>query len=341
MLNKKTEFNYIKAPAHPMVLEGFPWYEKDRVFCRLPQHGLPLLNDELRKLAWNTAGGTLRFSTDSTCIAIRYLLNHWHGYTPKMPATGHSGLDIYAGSGENYTYIGNMLPVENQLEQEIVVRNETGSRDITVYFPPYTAVDKLFVGIGESAVIAPPTPRKNEGKIVIYGPSIAQGACVSRPACAYPHILSRWLDMEIINLGFSGVCKGEPEMAQLINEIPMRLFIMDYDHNAPDPHHLWLTHEPFYKIIREKNLKIPIVFVTKPNTSPGDPEEIERRKIIKTTYDNAKERNENVFYINGLSLFGDKDRDLCTTDGGHPNDLGFYRMAEAIFPTVRDALAKV
>jgi lysophospholipase L1-like esterase len=45
-----------------------------------------------------------------------------------------------------------------------------------------------------------------------------------------------------------------------------------------------------------------------------------------------------VYYINGLVLFGEKDRDLCTTDGGHPNDLGFLRMAEAVYPVLRKAL---
>jgi hypothetical protein len=323
-----------------MVLEGFPWYKKDSVFCRLPQHGLPLLNDELNKLAWNTSGGTLRFSTDSPSISIRYTLKYRHDYTPKMPATGHSGLDVYAGCGADYQYISNLLPAENGLEQEIEVKNEPGSRDITVYFPPYASVDAIFIGLMEGTALAPPTPRVNDGKIAVYGSSITQGGCVSRPACPYPSILSRWLDMEIINLGFSGACKGEPEMARIINEIPMRIFIMDYDHNAPDPGYLWQTHETFYKLIREKHLEIPVIFITKPNSSPHDPEDNERREAVKTTFENAKARNENVFYINGLTLFGNKDRDLCTVDGGHPNDLGFYRMAETIYPVVREALNK-
>jgi len=101
---------------------------------------------------------------------------------------------------------------------------------------------------------------------------------------------------------------------------------------------LWDTHEPFYKKIREKNPGIPVIFVTKPNTSETDPEDNDRRRAVRTTYENAMARDEKVYYVDGLTLFGTTERDLCTTDGGHPNDLGFFRMAEAIYPVLKEAL---
>ena len=328
------EFNYIQAPAEPMVLEGFAWYEKDREFCRLPQSGLPVLSSEMNRLAWNTAGGTLRFKTDSVRISIKYTLSEWRKYSPAMPATGHSGLDVYAGSGQNYQYIGNMQPAENKLEQVLEVENETGHQDITIYFPTYNGITNIEIGITEGSTISAPTPRTEKGRVVVYGPSIAQGGNASRPACTYPCILSRWLNIEVVNLGFSGNCLGEPEMAHIINELTMRALVMEYDHNAPNPEHLWKTHEPFYKIIREKNPDLPVIFVSKTNTSATDPEDCDRRAAITATYENALKRGENVQFINGLYLMGTKDRDMCTTDGGHPNDLGFYRMAEGIFPVL-------
>ena len=40
--------------------------------------------------------------------------------------------------------------------------------------------------------------------------------------------------------------------------------------------------------------------------------------------------DQNVYFIDGYSLFGGEYRDSCTVDGCHPNDLGFCRMADTI-----------
>lgn len=45
--------------------------------------------------------------------------------------------------------------------------------------------------------------------IVLYGTSIAQGACASRPGMAWGNIVSRSLEIPLINLGFSGNGKLE------------------------------------------------------------------------------------------------------------------------------------
>ena len=34
--------------------------------------------------------------------------------------------------------------------------------------------------------------------------------------------------------------------------------------------------------------------------------------------------------MDGQNLFRQKNRDICTVDGSHPNDLGFADMAEVI-----------
>ena len=47
------------------------------------------------------------------------------------------------------------------------------------------------------------------------------------------------------------------------------------------------------------------------------------------------EGDKNVYYIDWQTYFGDHDRRLCTVDRTHPNDLGFYRMATVILPTMK------
>jgi hypothetical protein len=39
-------------------------------------------------------------------------------------------------------------------------------------------------------------------------------------------------------------------------------------------------------------------------------------------------------------LFGEEDRDLCTVDMCHPNDLGFYRIAKTVMPIIKKCLEK-
>ena len=65
----------------------------------------------------------------------------------------------------------------------------------------------------------------------------------------------------------------------------------------------------------------------------------ERRKVIRATYDRAvAEGDQLVWFVDGETLFGEEDRDACTMDGAHPNDLGFYRMAKSLLPYIKNAL---
>ena len=125
-------------------------------------------------------------------------------------------------------------------------------------------------------------------------------------------------------------------MADFINTIPMKAFVYDYDHNAPTVEHLRDTHEAFFLRIREKNPLLPVIMMTR----PGKTEKFEeRREIVRKTYENAIARGDkNVYFIDGQTFFGEKDRNLCLADNVHPNDLGFYRMAEVIEPVIKKVL---
>ena len=60
--------------------------------------------------------------------------------------------------------------------------------------------------------------------------------------------------------------------------------------------------------------------------------------MIRQTFLNADRAGEPVWFIDGESLWEGKDRDACSVDGCHPNDLGFMRMADRIEPVLREAL---
>jgi lysophospholipase L1-like esterase len=137
------------------------------------------------------------------------------------------------------------------------------------------------------------------------------------------------MNLDYINLGFSGNAKGELAMADYINTLDFSVFVYDYDHNAPTVEHLAATHEPFFRRIREAHPTVPVIMLTRPHATYGE-DEIARRAVVKATYDHAKaEGDENVYFINGYEMMSRCGHD-ATIDGTHPNDLGFDCMANTI-----------
>ena len=121
--------------------------------------------------------------------------------------------------------------------------------------------------------------------------------------------------------------------------LKMSVFVCDYDHNAPSVEHLQETYEKLYKEFRRESPDLPIIFVSKPNFDSDVSANIQRRNVIYSTYINAiNNGDENVYYIDGQSLFKDEGRDSYTVDGCHPNDLGFMRMAETIGNMVKKVI---
>jgi lysophospholipase L1-like esterase len=214
--------------------------------------------------------------------------------------------------------------------------------DITIYMPKNEILDNIYIGIDDDADIEAPTPYVNEKPVIFYGSSITEGGCAGRVGNAYTAALSRKLNMDYINFGFSGSAKGEPGMAEFIASVPMSIFVMDYDYNAPDAEHLQKTHEPFFRIIREKNPELPIVMLSNPNYKLNPEKNEKRLAVIRKTYENAKERgDENVYLISGENFYGDDDIYACTVDLVHPNDHGFALMAKEIRKTLEPLLLSV
>lgn len=319
--------------------------ENPPVYRRMPDEIAKAVNETVEALNKNTAGGRIRFITDSPYIAIRHS-GHQNVFS-HMPATGVYGFDLFeTENGESKFRAAFVPPVAKSYEELLTYESihyfdSSRARDLTLDFPLYGEIESLQIGLLKNAVIEKAPSYSNELPVVFYGSSITQGGCASRPGNSYQGFISRELDMSYINLGFSGNARGQMPYAEYIKGIKMAAFVYDYDWNAPDPQWLKDTHYPFYKVIRDAQPDLPIICVSRPDFNPNTPEREERFAVIKETVERAKaDGDENIYLVDGNNNFGTHFRDCCTVDGIHPNDLGFYRMAENITPILRKLLKK-
>ncbi len=339
--NGLTFYDCLQAPFR--MYGVFDHSDNDRVlFHRLPTKVAVDTSKEVTNLSTNTTGGRLRFKTDSAYVAIHVKLKNIIRFS-HMPLSGTCGFDLYEHHGAESRYVQSLYPPFEFIDEfeAIVHFPERRMRDLSLNFPIFSGIESLYIGLEESAAIEEGGAYSRQTPLLFYGSSITHGGCASRPGNTYPAIISRKLDSNYINLGFSGSARGEDAMAEYISEQKMSIFIYDYDHNAPTTEHLKNTHEKLFLKLREKQPDLPVLFVSKPDFNPLIEEHVQRREIILETFHNAIKRGDkNIDFVDGESLFNGPDRDSCTVDGCHPNDLGFRRMAEVIAARIQILLSR-
>lgn len=324
--------------------------EEEDCYLRFPNQIAKQVNDSIDRLNHYTAGGRIRFSTDSPYIAVKAIMRNV-GLMSHQPIVGQYGFSLYLNNKFYNTYYPTYADIgcdsAKNVEYDDIKyignysTNAGDMYDYTLFMPCYGGIKKLYIGLKEGCTLKKHPPYKFEKPIAFYGSSITQGGVASRSGNEYQGYISRWLDTNYLNLGFSGNAKGEQIMADFFASIDASIFVIDYDYNAPTSAHLKATHYNFYKTVRDKNPDAPIVMISKPNHGVFRIDDENRRLIIENTYKTALENGDkNVYFIDGRTLLGNEEIDACTVDGIHPNDLGFYRMAVAISPTIDKILNK-
>lgn len=318
--------------------------EENGKYARLTKSFAKTVSDGVAILSEHTAGGRIRFKTNSRVLRIKTEWDELVRFV-HFPLTGSCALSLYADYNDGsskfiHCFIPPLNP-ENGYEAEYKIPDYIKADGYTLYMPLYNSLNKLWIGVSQGEKIDSGLKYKRKEKVVFYGSSITQGGCTSKAGNEYEGILSRWYDFDYVNLGFSGNAKGEDNMAEYIASLSPDVFVYDYDYNAPTVEHLENTHERFFKIFRKTNPYVPVVFMSRCSFDINPPESALRREVIKRTYENAKASGDNnVYFIDGQTLFGDKDWDGCTMDNCHPNDLGFYRMAQGVAPVLEKIFSK-
>lgn len=319
--------------------------KKDNLYRRMPINENNYLPAAVDSLADCCAGGQLRFITNSTRIAIDAEFANEHAMYHMTPA-GQLGFDCYIGEcGEmQFAATLNFDAKANKYCLPLFENIDKKMRTFTINFPLYNSkLQKLKIGIEPGSELTKPKDYAIEKPIVIYGTSITQGGCASRPGMCYTNILSREIDAEFINLGFSGSGKGEPNVMKTIASISdMELFVMDYEPNINDG--IYENLEPSIDIIRSKHPLLPIIILSRigygqENIRPeGRLSATKRREFQKEfVAKRNQDGDQNISFVNGDDFFEDNPGEYAV-DGCHPNDLGFYTMAKKLLPFIKDIM---
>ena len=325
---------HLTDPA--LSLEGLALSDREgRRYWRLPADVIDQVNSGVSEVAKFPSGARVRFATDSRRIALCAVVGP-AGYIKNVGAIGKCGLAGYVDGEWHYV----VYPTASDVEEMTGAYDLDGKmHEHTVYLPLFTPLYDLMIGLDDDAQVKPPRPYAVQKPIVFYGSSITNGASATHAGNAYVSIVCRRLDASFLNLGFSGSARGEESIARYIAGLDMSLFVMDYDHNAPDAAHLEATHERFFRIVREAQPDLPIALISKPDFDIDPEGNAARRAVIRRTYEHALAAGDaRVRFIDGETLFGTTERRDCLVDGTHPNDLGFRRMADAITPVLRELL---
>lgn len=329
------------AKSAQRVIEGQGWHGNNAsTYDRLPARAKGKVREEVWDLGKQSAGVYLRFTTNAKEIQVRYTVKGALAF-PHMPATGVSGVDLYAKDknrnwhwasagkyafGDTVTYRFEHLQVPADIEE------------FRLYLPLYNQPEWLEVGVPEGNSFSF-RPVEDKKPIVIYGSSIAQGACATRPGLGWTNILNRMLDRPVINLGFSGNGTLDESVVDLITELPSSVVVLDCFPNLVDTarysyNELKRRIVMSLKKIRVKQPDVPVLLMEHAGGLPASDLDANRRNrynnvniaFRKIFQELPASDTRNVYVLNAaeIGLYIES-----TVDGSHPNDLGMMQYAEA------------
>lgn len=329
------------------VIRGRAWHnEQQRTYARLPLKAKNLVNKAVWNLSQQSAGLSIAFYSNSPEIKIKYTVTGGRSMA-HMPATGVSGVDLYAtdrngrsrwcaakyslGDTLVYTYDG--LTYEDASNK---------GYEYTLFLPLYNSVSFLEIGVKDNASISF-IPVSEEKPLVVYGTSIAQGACASRPGMAWINIINRTMEHPVVNLGFSGSGKLEKELFELLAETDAKLYIIDCMPNMISPADTAVIAERILtgiKTLRTRN-QAPVLLVEHSgymNEYTSDRAEASYKasnRQLRKAYNTLVQQEPDIYYLTKEEIGLSMD---AMVEGVHPSDLGMQQYADSYVKKIREIL---
>ncbi|WP_289118752.1 SGNH/GDSL hydrolase family protein [uncultured Bacteroides sp.] len=329
------------------VIRGRAWHnEQQRTYARLPLKAKNLVNKAVWNLSQQSAGLSIAFYSNSPEIKIKYTVTGGRSMA-HMPATGVSGVDLYATDrngrsrwcADKYSLGDTLVYTYDGLTYEDASNK---GYEYTLFLPLYNSVSFLEIGVKDNASISF-IPVSEEKPLVVYGTSIAQGACASRPGMAWINIINRTMEHPVVNLGFSGSGKLEKELFELLAETDAKLYIIDCMPNMISPADTAVIAERILtgiKTLRTRN-QAPVLLVEHSgymNEYTSDRAEASYKasnRQLRKAYNTLMQQEPDIYYLTKEEIGLSMD---AMVEGVHPSDLGMQQYADSYVNKIREIL---
>lgn len=337
---KTDELKWTSAEGFPLLGTLAP--DASKAYSRLPDSLENVVRKDVWDLGKNSAGLAIRFRSDASAIGFKWKAMNKFNMNHMTP-TGIRGLDLYAldDDGQTWETVSSVRPLMNS-------HNTTGMamtdmkpqmREYMLYLPLYDGVDSIFIGVDSLATVLPPAVNLpvREKPIVMYGTSILQGGCATRPGMVHTSILGRMFNREVINLGFSGNAKLDIEIARLIAQSDPSVIVLDMLPNCTKEE-LEEKLVPFYNVVRAAHPDVPILMVESPlfPVMKWNMETLDtitkKNETLERIFDTLKPDDAKLYYFEGENVLRNREG---TVDNYHLTDLGFLEFANNMYPVMR------
>lgn len=338
------------AQSQIPVVEG-KVKDVQEAYHRFPKNAEQSVREAVWNLSKHSAGLMIRFRSNAEEIHIRYGTTQQQFEMDHMPATSVSGLDLYAVDSEGQ---GHWCAARRQFGDTIRYdyiglkandRYHKRGREYRLYLPLYREVEWMEIGVSATSYVEA-LPIRNEKPIVVYGTSIAQGSCASRPGMAWTAIVGRKMDRPVINLGFGGNGTLDRAVIDLIVETDAKVFILDCLPNLI--REVWKDQEikarvrAAVKTLHDQKPDVPILLVdhagfTEGSLVPNREKAFQRvNRVQQEAFQELKQEGiKSLYYLSKDEIDLPQDG---TVDGTHPTDLGMMHYAESYERKLRSIL---
>jgi hypothetical protein len=324
--------------ACELGMEGQGWDLTIGRYDRLPARARAIVPEDVWERSRCPAGLCTHFKSDTTELHFKWTLENDPVVVPQMLTPRASGIDLYATDAQaHWRWVG-CFPPQAQTSTASIDGLLPGLRTYRVYLPLFNPVSELQIAVPDGAVLHPVVPRTVK-PIVYYGTSIVHGAAASRPGMCHASLLGRRLNRPMVNLGFAGRGRMELPLAELLAELDPCVYLLDCLPNMTAD----LVNQrayPFIQALRSVRPKTPIMLIedrtyTNAWIVPGNRSENDaRRSALRTVYRQLLDEGvTGLTYVEGEQLLGQDSE--ATVDASHPNDIGFWRLADALEPLIR------
>ena len=317
-----------------LKIDGRGFDAPDEPYVRIPVRFEGKVPKAVFEMGRQSTGMSIRFKTTSRKLVVRWTLVPRPWTDPLIPPSGLQSVALWAKGDGDWEYVKKAHPAQDGVNELLVEDWEPGRTGL-LYLPMRGEVKKLEIGFEKGAAFEA-LPPAAPGRIVHYGTSIVHGGCVSQPGMMFTSFMGRILDREVVNLGFSGNGRMEPEMADLLAEIDAALYIVDCDWNMTVDLQK-KNYEPFVRKLHALRPETPILLCGGCTTRHAPREQ---EVFAKSVYDKLKAEDPSGWKdLHFLSGVGQLPFDsFATHDHVHPNDYGAPFMGKAYAAAVERIL---